>query len=213
MREEYFWKKIMSWYSKNKRNFSWRETQNPYYVFIAEVLLQQTNAEKVEPAYIKIVKKYPSIKGLAGAELKELKDIIRPLGLIYRAKNMIRCAQIIEEDYDGEVPENKEQLKGLPGIGDYITDAILCYSFDQDTIPIDTNFLRLFSRFDNLKSQYSNKKDDKDLISEIKKYYKTVRNYREHNFAVLDFSSKVCKSRNPNCRECCLKNKCLYFKP
>ena len=212
MREEYFWKKIMSWYRKNKRNFSWRETQNPYYVFIAEVLLQQTNAEKVEPAYIKIVKKYPTIKGLAGAELKELKDIIRPLGLIYRAKNMIKCTQIIEEDYDGEVPENKEQLKSLPGVGDYITDAILCYSFDQDTIPIDTNFLRLFSRFDNLKSSYSNKKDEKNLISEIKKYYKTVRNYRDHNFAVLDFSSQVCKSRNPNCPKCCLKNKCFYFK-
>jgi A/G-specific adenine glycosylase len=213
MRKEYFWKKIMNWYSENKREFSWRKTQNSYRIFIAEVLLQQTNAEKVEPAHIKIAKKYPSIKELAEAELKELKDIIRPLGLIYRAKNLIKCAQIIEENYNGEVPENKDQLKGLPGVGNYIADAILCYSFDQDTIPIDTNFLRLFSRFDNLKSSYSNKKDDKNLISKIEKYYKTVRNYRDHNFAVLDFSSQVCKSRNPNCQECCLKNKCFYFKP
>jgi len=211
MREDYFWEKLMNWYWINKREFPWRRTKIPYRIFIAEVLLQQTNAEKVEPAYIKIVKKYPSIKELAGAELEELKDIIKPLGLIYRSENLIRCAQIIEGNYNSEVPKDKEKLKELPGVGDYIADAILCYSFDQDTIPIDTNFLRLFSRFDNLKSSYSNKKDDKDLIFEIKKYYKTVRNYRDHNFAVLDFSSQMCKSRNPNCQKCCLKNKCFYF--
>jgi A/G-specific adenine glycosylase len=91
----YFWNQIINWYSNHKRNFAWRKTQNPYFILVAEILLQQTNAEKVEPVYLKIIKEYPEFNELAKANLSKLEEIIKPLGLVYRAENLIKCAKII----------------------------------------------------------------------------------------------------------------------
>jgi len=95
MNKNYFWKEIMNWYSYNKRNFAWRNTKNPYHILIAEILLQQTNAVKVEPAYLEIIKKFSEVSKLAKANLSKLEEIIKPLGLVYRAENLIKCAKII----------------------------------------------------------------------------------------------------------------------
>lgn len=218
MDRNYFWKKIMDWYNYNKRNFLWRDTDNPYYVLVAEILLQQTNAEKVEPAYLEIIKRYPVVNKLAKADLSKLEKIIKPLGLVYRAENLKKCAKIIEDKYSDNFPNKKDELKELPGVGDYISDAVLCYAFDKEVIPIDTNFLRLFKRLNNLKSSYSNKKNDEQLLARIRSFYEfgdytKEYKFKEYNFAILDFSGKICKSRKPKCNKCCLKEKCSYFKP
>lgn len=200
MDKNYFWDQIMNWYSNNKRNFAWRKTENPYFILVAEILLQQTNAEKVEPVYLKVIKEYPELNDLAEANLNKLKEIVKTLGLVYRAENLIKCAKIITDKYNGEVPDEISKLKELPGVGDYIADAILCYAFNQEEIPIDTNFLRLFTRIDNFESKYADKSRDKDLIAKIKSYYKfdsynRKLEFKEYNYAILDFASKECRAR------------------
>ncbi|MFW6025604.1 MAG: DNA glycosylase [Candidatus Woesearchaeota archaeon] len=216
MDKNYFWDQIMKWYSNNKRNFAWRKTQTPYFILTAEILLQQTNAEKVEPVYLEIIKEYPEVNELAEANLNKLKEIVKKLGLVYRAENLIKCAKLITDKYNGEVPDERSKLKELPGVGDYISDAILCYAFNQEAIPIDTNFLRLFTRIDGLESNYSDKSRDKDLIAKIKNYYKFDNynsnfEFKEYNYAILDFASEVCSARKPRCNICCLKDKCCYY--
>lgn len=216
MDKNYFWDQIINWYSNNKRNFAWRKTQNPYFILVAEILLQQTNAEKVEPVYLKIIKEYPEFNELAKANLSKLEEIIKPLGLVYRAENLIKCAKIIRNKYNGRFPDKKVKLMELPGVGDYISNAVLCYAFNEEVVPIDTNFLRVFTRIDGFDSKYSDKSRDKDLIAQIQDYYKfdsynRKLEFKEYNFAVLDFADKVCRARNPRCNSCCLKAKCCYY--
>lgn len=208
---EYFWRQLLKWYYKNKRSFSWRETNNEFFILIAEILLQQTNAEKVEPIYNQIIKKYSKPSILAEANLHDLENIIQPLGLSYRAKRLIRIAEIITKNYNDSVPKNKSELIKLPGVGEYISDAVLCYGLQKKTIPIDTNVLRLFTRFFGLISNFSRPRNDKILIKEIKKNY-YYNNIKDKNYAVLDFASKICISKKPKCRICILNNKCEYYK-
>ncbi|MFW5795119.1 MAG: A/G-specific adenine glycosylase [Bacillota bacterium] len=216
MDKNFFWYQIMKWHSNNRRNFAWRKTQKPYFILVAEILLQQTNAEKVEPVYLKIIKEYPEVNELAEANLNKLKEIVKKLGLVYRAENLIKCAKLITDKYNGEVPDERSKLKELPGVGDYTSDAILCYAFNQEAIPIDTNFLRLYTRIDGLESNYSDKSRDKDLTAKIKSYYKfdnynRIFEFKEYNYAILDFASEVCKARKPRCNVCCLKDRCYYY--
>jgi A/G-specific adenine glycosylase len=208
--KKYFWKNILNWYYNNKREFLWRKTDNSFFVLIAEILLQQTNVRKVEPVYNKIISSYKTPSELADSDLNELKRVIKPLGLLYRAERLIKISEIIKGKYNGEVPSSKPELKNLPGIGDYIADAVLCYGFNKNTVPIDTNVIRLFSRFFGLKSSYSRSRNDKELLEKIRSLYE-FNNFRDPNFAVLDFAAEVCSAKKPKCSECILKNKCNFY--
>lgn len=206
----YFWKKILDWYHENKREFPWRKTNNPYYIIIAEILLQQTNVRKVTPIYNELISRFSTPSLLAKADLEELESIIKPLGLLYRAKRLKQIAKIIVSRYNGNVPSTKTALKELPGIGDYVADAVLCYGFNNNTVPIDTNVIRLFSRYYNFKSDYSRARNDKKLFKKIRSMY-DFENYKDPNLAVLDFASEICRAKNPRCNKCTLRHKCRYF--
>jgi A/G-specific adenine glycosylase len=210
MCNNYFWSKVIKWYHINKRDFPWRNTDDSFHVMIAEFLLQQTNVRKVVPVYKRIISNYSTPQELSRADIEELKEIISPLGLLYRAERLINSSKIIVDNFSGQMPSTKKELKSLTGVGDYIADAVLCYGFNKDTVPIDTNIIRLFSRFYNLKSENKRKRTDKKLMEKIENKY-DISNYREANFAALDFSSDICTARNPQCRNCCLNKKCSYY--
>ena len=208
--EKYFWEKMMHWYDNNKRQFPWRRTENIFYILIAEILLQQTNVRKVEPVYNNIINNYKTTSELAEVDPDNLRKIIKPLGLLYRAERLVRISEIITYKYNGKVPSCKSDLKNLPGVGDYISDAVLCYGFKKNTVPIDTNVIRVFSRFFGLKSSYSRLRNDKQLLEKIRSFYK-FNDLRDPNFAVLDFAAEICSAKNPKCIECILNNKCNFY--
>lgn len=208
--KSYFWKNILNWYYHNKREFSWRKTDNIFFILIAEILLQQTNVRKVEPVYNFIINKYKTPQELRNANLNDLKEIIKPLGLLYRAERLIKISELITDEYNEKIPSAKSELKKLPGIGDYIADAVLCYGFNENTVPIDTNVIRLFSRFFGLKSSYSRSRNDKKLLEKIKDFY-DFNEYKVPNFAVLDFAAEICSAKKPKCSECLLNNKCNFY--
>lgn len=211
MKKDFFWNNILSWYSINKRNYPWREVDNPFYILVAEFLLQQTRADSVLPVYNKVIEVYNTPKELAEANQSELEEIIKPLGLIVRAERMIRSANIIVDDYNGNIPKNRNKLKELPGVGDYISDAVLCYGFGYDTIPIDTNILRLFTRYFDLNVS-KKRKNVENLREDIDDKFLEFNSFEKVNLAALDFASLVCKAINPNCDECILSKRCNFDK-
>jgi len=205
-----FWFTLLYWYYLNKREFPWRKTSSAYKVLIAEILLQQTNVRKVEEVYNHIVNEYPSPHELACAEIERLKVLIQPIGLTYRAERLISIAKEICANHFGCVPNDREILTALPGVGDYISNAVLCYAYNKPTVPIDTNVIRLFTRYYNLSTAKARARSDRELAESIRALF-IFKSTRDPNFAVLDFASSICKARAPKCECCLLNQECEFY--
>lgn len=205
-----FWFCLLYWYYLNKREFPWRKTNSAYKILIAEILLQQTNARKVEEVYSNIITNYPSAHELSCAEIDRLTSIIQPIGLTYRAERLINIAHRICADYSGRVPNDADRLTALPGVGDYISDAVLCYAYNKPTVPIDTNVIRLFTRYHSLSTAKARARCDRDLAENIRAMF-IFKNTRIPNLAVLDYASSICKARAPKCGHCILNQDCAFY--
>jgi len=210
-KNQLFWEKILGWFNTYSRSYPWREADDVYYVFVAEFLLQQTHVRKVEPVYHTITTRYATIEDLAIADSEEMKSYISPIGLKYRADRMISAATTIVHRYNGEVPNTYKELISLSGIGDYIANAVLCYGYGQNTVPIDTNVIRLFVRYFGLTSASSRPRTDKKLAQSIRHLFFVELNFRTVNLAVLDFAGIVCTASKPRCTECPLAGSCCKY--
>lgn len=202
--------RLLLWFKKYGRRFPWRQTKDPYKIYIAETLLQKTNVEKVLPSYLLLLGKYPTIKKLAKARVGELKILIRSLGLIKRAAYLILGAKQVIKLFNSEFPKDKKELKRIIGVGDYMAHAILCYSFSQRLPLVDTNVARVYGRLYNRVSDklpYA----DRQLWDFSAKVLPQKR-FKEYNFALLDLSALICLPKNPLCFRCPCKQICLYYR-
>ncbi|RAR42736.1 A/G-specific adenine glycosylase [Paenibacillus sp. MDMC362] len=210
--DSFFWKELLTWYIENGRHhFPWRNTKDPYRILLAEFLLQQTHVRKVEEVYEQLLLKYPDISELARADTETLEEIIAPIGLNYRAERLIKSAEIICSQHNGTVPNDYNELRELPGIGDYIANAVLCYAFDQPVVPIDTNVIRLFTRYFGYTSMNPRPRMDKELAAKIRAHFEGMDSTRDANLAVLDFAGLICTSKNPKLTECPLSKNCIKY--
>ncbi len=123
------------------------------------------------------------------------------------APRLVNCARIIVNKFNGRVPDTEEELLQLPGVGQYISNAVLSYAFDKPTVPIDTNVIRLFSRYFCLTSDKSRPRSDSKLAANIRMLFRNFDSTRIPNLAVLDFASVICTARNPRCPECPINNR------
>ncbi|WP_161601550.1 hypothetical protein [Paenibacillus luteus] len=208
----FFWSTLLRWFNYNCREFPWRISKNPFHVLIAEYLLQQTHVRKVESVYWRLIELYPTPENLSAAVSADIKKIIAPLGLSYRADRLHAAGIHIYENFNGIVPSEYSELISMRGIGDYIANAVLCYGFGQNTIPIDTNVIRLFTRYFNLSSHCSRPRTDKRLVADIRDKFPRYANYKNYNLAILDFAGLVCVANNPQCNVCPMAANCLYNK-
>jgi len=200
--------RLLLWFKKYRRKFPWRETGDPYKIYIAETLLQKTNVEKVLPAYLSLIRKYPTVKKLSKARVGDFKKIIRPLGLIKRAAYLILGAKQVIKLFNSEFPKDKRELKRIIGVGDYMAHAILCYSFSQRLPLVDTNVARIYNRLYNRVSEklpYA----DKQLWDFSAKALPQKR-FKEYNLALLDLSAIICLPTKPLCIQCPCQNICSY---
>lgn len=212
MMDSFFWRELLAWYSVNGRHhFPWRNTRDPYRILLAEFLLQQTHVRKVEKVYEQLLLKYPKINELAVANIEALEKIIAPIGLKYRAVRLKKTAEIICSQHNSIVPNNYNELRKLPGVGDYIANAVLCYAFDKPVVPIDTNVIRLFTRYFGYTSKKSRPRMDKELASKIRLHFEGMDNTKAANLAILDFAGAVCTAQNPKSTECSLSKYCLDY--
>lgn len=203
-------RRLLKWFIKHGRKFPWRKTKNPYRIFIAESLLQRTNVEKVYPAYLIIIKKYPTIDDLAKAKVRDLRKIVAPLGLIKRAEFLKKGAQEVVVRFRGKFPKNKRELKSIIGVGDYMAHAILCFAYGERVPLVDTNVARVYQRIYNFRSSklpYA----DKELWK-FSEYLIPLKSFKEYNLALLDLSALICLPQKPLCQKCPCATHCFFLR-
>lgn len=202
----FFREKILEWGEKNIRGFPWRETGDPYKVLVAELMLVRTNSNQVEKIFRDFIYSYPDLETLLDAPKEELKNKLYSLGLNWRIDFLCNIAEEICRKFDGKVPQKREDLKSLPGIGDYVAGAILSISYNKREWIVDSNIARVFSRFFGIESTGEARRSEE--IIKLSKDYSQNNKPKKSNLALLDFASLICKSRKPKCPECPVKKRC-----
>lgn len=200
---------LIGWHEHCQRSFIWRHAREPFAVLVAEFLLQKTNAEKVEPIYQDFIARYPTAHDLSQADEGEVHATLQSLGLHYRASRLVGTAKVIVEKYHGAVPERVSELLTLPGVGDYMANAVACFAFGQPTPLIDTNSVRVLSRVFNFKGHSARPRTDK-LLWQFASSLVYASNPREYNWALLDLAHLVCMVRKPICSTCPLRDICHF---
>ena len=205
----YFRNRVVRWFDKNKRAYPWRRTRNPFKVLIAEIMLRRTRADQVKAVYEKLFKKYPDIKSLAEANDKRIQEISYPLGLKWRLPAISLVARELEEKFHYRIPETREELKTLPGVGEYVAGAVLSIAYNKREWIVDSNIVRLFKRYFGIKTSKEGRRD-KHVIK-IAETYISEGDPKKDNLALLDFTALVCVPRNPKCYTCPLSDSCYYY--
>ncbi len=205
--------KILGWYDNNKRNLPWRVSKKSkkklYYRLLSEFMLQQTQVKTVIPYFDRFTKKYKTLKDLSKSSEKEILKLWEGLGYYRRARNLLKCSKLLVKNYNFKLPKTINEIKQLPGIGEYTGNALLGLVHDQPTIAIDGNVKRIFSRLLNKEVKKVN--FEKIILLNKSKLFKTNRN-SDFVEGIMEFGALVCKPKNPNCVSCCLKKTCKYFK-
>lgn len=199
---------LLEWHASNRRSFPWRETSDTYEVFVAEIFLQRTPAERVAEFYGAFLERYPTPCSLARADVDELKQFSAPLGLTKRMQWLKDSAKIICEKYGGQVPEDEEELRSLPGVGEYTASAILVFGFGRDMPMVDVNVVRVISRVFDVEEDSRTKQ-----LRTVRRIVKDLIPKGlgpSFNEGLLDIAAKVCKS-NPICEVCPLNEPCAHI--
>ena len=186
----------------------WRRHRTPYRIFLAEFLLVRTRTDVVAKLYEEIYGALPSLEAIASASDDELAAVLRPLGLLKRIPYLKRAAEYILLHHNGAVPCEVDELKKVPGLGDYTATAIVAFACDLPSVPADVNILRFVSRLTGLAMEHTTKgsKEIRNLLPYLSKQKSGLRPQN-----LLDFSRLICRPRNPRCSECPLKEICVYF--
>jgi A/G-specific adenine glycosylase len=201
--------KMLDWFYKYGRDYPWRHTDDSFKVLIAEIMLRRTKADQVKPVYTTLLDRYPDVKSLARASDEQLERILYPLGLKWRSPAFKLVAREIREKYNCRVPETREELISLPGVGDYVAGAVLAIAFKKPEWMVDSNIVRLFKRYFGVDTSKEGRRD-KHII-EMAKTYIRGSDPRSANLALVDFSALICTPREPKHSECPLKEDCRYY--
>ena len=183
----------------------WRSTNDPYKIWLSEIMLQQTQVKTVIPYYNKWIKKYPTLESVAKSNIDDLLKIWEGLGYYSRCRNFHKASIRIFKDYNSKIPEDFDQFKELPGVGEYTAGAVLSIAFGKKIPAIDTNILRVMSRILGLKER------SKSNLNKIKKnmiYYLNTEKPGDVNQALMDLGSMICKNKDPYCQNCIFQDIC-----
>jgi A/G-specific adenine glycosylase len=205
--------KILYWYDNNKRSLPWRkknsQIKREYYTLVSEFMLQQTQVSTVIPYFKKFIKNIPNLKSLANINEKKLLKYWEGLGYYSRVRNLKKTAKIVVSKYKKKLPNTLEELKTLPGIGDYTASAILSIAFNKPFIPLDGNVERIIKRILNLKSE---KEISKENIIKKKKFLGISNRSSDYAQALMELGALVCKPKNPLCAKCPIIKNCISYK-
>jgi A/G-specific adenine glycosylase len=194
-------RKLLSWYEKNQRALPWRRTRDPYAIWIAETMLQQTQVKTVLPYYERFLRRLPNIESLARAPLERVLRLWSGLGYYRRAENLRTAARQIRRDHRGKIPEDYRQLRALAGIGDYTAGALLSIAFGKSYPAIDGNVRRVLSRICLTNSESALRALAIKLVAGARP--------GDFNQALMELGATLCTPRAPNCVVCPLKRECL----
>jgi len=223
MKNELFHYNLATWYESNHRILPWRETQNPYYIWISEIILQQTRVEQGLEYYLRFIDRFPTIEALAAAHEDDVLRLWQGLGYYSRARNLHKAAQQIMQNaectmhnaqctmHNVEFPRTYEELRKLPGVGDYTAGAIASFAYNMPYPALDGNVYRVLARLTNSNIAFD--------TSQGKKYFHQIaenlldrHNPRLFNSAIMEFGALYCVPQHPDCSHCPLQVYCEAFK-
>ena len=207
-----FVKEILQWYEHNKRDYLfWRNTNNPYFILISEIMLQKTTVKQVQELIHKFIEHFPTPKDLVDAPLEDIKKIITPLGMEHkRAERLKKLGIVLIEKFGGKIPETEEELLSLPGVGQYIANGVLCLAFNREAPLVDTNIVRILERVFDIRSNRARARTD-EKIWEFVKGITPSNKSREINLALLDHGALICTAKKPKCPICPLNKICIAY--
>jgi len=201
---------IIKWYKANPRELPWRNTKDPYKIWLSEIILQQTRVAQGLPYYYAFTEAYPTVMDLALAPEEEVLRLWQGLGYYSRARNLHFCAKMIWFDLEGKFPSTYKELLILKGVGTYTAAAISSFAFGEVKAVVDGNVFRVLARFFGLDTDIASGKGKKEFEALANQLIPKAEP-ATFNQAVMDFGARLCIPKNPSCTECPVKNSCFAF--
>ena len=202
-----FRRRLLVWYARNGRDLPWRRTRDPYHILVSEVMLQQTQVDRVIPKYHEWLGKYPTLEALATAEETEVAETWRPLGYNIRPRRLQSIARESVARYGGELPSDQDTLLSFKGIGEYTAGAVRSFAFGQRAAILDTNVARVLYRV-FVGTGDAKAHAMKRRLWDISHAVLPRANVFDFNQALMDFGATVCTARNPRCDNCPMRPDC-----
>ena len=200
-------RRLLAWYKRHQRTLPWRETNDPYRIWISEIMLQQTQVDTVIPYYGRFLITYPDVYSLARASLTQVLKVWENLGYYSRARNIHAAARMIVDRFDGRIPDTPEAIKTLPGIGEYSAGAILSIAYGQALPAVDGNVRRILSRVLAIRQPVDAPGEQKKL-RELAATLVPAKHPGDFNQALMDLGATICRAKNPDCPGCPIASFC-----
>jgi A/G-specific adenine glycosylase len=201
---------LIQWYNHHKRALPWRDTTDPYVIWLSEIILQQTRVEQGTPYFYRFLQKYPDVESFAAADEEDILKLWQGLGYYSRGRNMLKTARMVQNEHNGIFPRSYEQLIKLKGIGEYTAAAIASFSANEAKAVVDGNVYRVLARYFGIDEPINSPKGKKifqqaanDLLNE--------EHPGLHNQAMMEFGAMLCKPKNPACEICPVRQGCYAF--
>lgn len=201
---------LISWYLQNKRSLPWRDTNDPYIIWLSEIILQQTRVEQGLGYFLKFQDTYPQVSNLANASEQEVLKLWQGLGYYSRARNLLNTARLIVSDYEGVFPKTYEGLLGLKGIGPYTAAAIASFAYKLPHAVVDGNVMRVLSRLFDV-SEPVNASQGKKIVDQLAEGCLSQTHPDIYNQAIMELGAMLCTPSKPDCASCPLSIKCEAF--
>lgn len=201
---------LVQWYLNNKRDLPWRNTTNAYIIWLSEIILQQTRVEQGLPYFNRFLEKYPTVSSFAAAHEDEVLKLWQGLGYYSRGRNMLKTAQLVQEQYKGVFPTSYNELIKLKGIGEYTAAAIASFSSNEAKAVVDGNVYRVLARYFGI-FEPINSTAGKKIFQATANDLLNKQNPALHNQAMMEFGAMLCKPKNPACGICPVREGCHAF--
>ncbi len=202
--------KLLEWYRQNKRDLPWRQTKDPYKIWLSEIILQQTQVKQGLPYYQKFVTHYPNVQDLAAASEQEILNLWQGLGYYSRARNLHYTAKDIVTNYQGKFPKTYKELLKLKGVGEYTAAAIASFCCNEPVAVLDGNVYRVLSRLFGIDTPI-NTTEGKKIFKQLAQNQLDKRQPGLYNQAIMEFGALHCKPAQPKCTTCPLAPDCVAF--
>ncbi|MDG2380787.1 MAG: A/G-specific adenine glycosylase [Pirellulaceae bacterium] len=199
-----FRRRLLGWFRKNARDLPWRRSQDPYPIWVSEIMLQQTQVETVKPYFKRFIERFPNVLALAKADEQEVLQLWEGLGYYRRARQLHRAAKIVRDEYQGQFPRDPVDVIALPGIGRYTAGAILSIAFDDRQPIVEGNTIRVYSRL-LAYQQDPRSSAGQRLLWAFAASILPQRKAGQLNQALMELGSELCRPRSPQC-DCCPVN-------
>lgn len=201
---------LLDWYRNNQRDLPWRRTNDPYAIWLSEVILQQTRVEQGMPYWLRFIEDFPTVTDLANADEREVLRLWQGLGYYSRARNLHAAAKIVRDEYNGNFPNQYEQIRALKGIGDYTAAAIGSFAFNLPHAVVDGNVYRFLSRIFAINTPIDSTNGKKEFFV-LANELLDKSNPGTFNQSLMEFGAMQCKPSNPDCSVCPFNQYCQSF--